>query len=240
MRPWPNRRDGDWKALSTGEHVVNGHLYWLRVVDCGEVFLPSGRLAICDPFTGMRKGGNPQVALPPGRYRVRVTLADVGLNKAGDGRTLCAAYASLLLSSVPETRRELLIPGFPVSSGTACFVDDETLVHGMPSEADWYARVFESSEPGAWFARKEDPEHIREGIANVPLPLGTDRWNLVLFPSGWGDGVYPVLGGYDDQGHLVAVHVDFGVIPCREERDAVRNWLYKVPFERRRRSPARA
>src|SRR5262245_61657802 len=137
MRAWPNQRAGDWKALSEGDHAVNGHLYRLRVVDCGELSLPSGRLAVCDPFVGMRRGGNPQVDLPPGRYQVRVTLADVC---EGGGSDLCAAYASLLLSSAPgppssETRRELLIPSFPVSSGTACFVDDEALVHGMPPEA---------------------------------------------------------------------------------------------------------
>ncbi len=241
MRAWPNQRDRDWKALAEGDHAVNGHLYRLRVVDCGEIVLPSGRLAICDPFVGMRRGGNPQVALPPGRYRVRATLADVS-----GGNTLCA-YASLLLTSAPdlpssETRRDLLISGFPVDSGTACFVDDEALVHGMPPEEDWYAGLFENGEPGSWFARKEDPGHILEGIANVPLPLGRNGWNLILFPSGWGDGVYPVVGGYDAQGHLVAVHVDFAVVPGREERDAVRNWIYKVPFERRRSAgtPARA
>ena len=246
MRAWPNRRDGDWKALSEGDHAVNGHLYRLRVVDCGTLSLPSGRLAVCDPFAGMRRGGNPQVSVQPGRYRVRVTLADV----SGGGRPnspLCAAYASLTLSNAPgapsnETRRELLIPGFSVDSGTACFVDDEALVHGMPPEEGWYAGLFENGAPGSWLARKEDPEHIREGIANVLLPLGLNGWNLVLFPSGWGDGVYPVIGGYDAQGHLVAVHVDFAVIPGREERDAVRNWIYKVPFERRRGAdtPARA
>lgn len=250
MRAWPNRREGDWKALSEGDHAVNGHLYRLRGVDCGELSLPSGRLAICDPFTGMHRGGNPQVVLPPGRYRVQVTLADVGAGRGGssDGGTLCTAYASLLLSgasgsSSSETRRELLIPGFPVDSGTACFVDDEALVHGMPLEEDWYAGLFASGHPSSWFARKEDPGHIREGIANVLLPFGRNGWNLILFPAGWGDGVYPVIGGYDAQGHLVAVHVDFAVIPAREERDAVRNWLYKAPFERRRRgtdAPARA
>jgi len=31
--------------------------------------------------------------------------------------------------------------------------------------------------------------------------------------SGWGDGVYPVIGSYDDSGRLLAAHVDFLVIP---------------------------
>ena len=228
MSAWPYHRDRDWKALAEGDHAVNGHPYRLRVVDCGEIFLPSGRLAVCDPFAGMRRGGNSIIAVPPGRHRVRVTLADAGAH-------LCSAYASLLLSSVPEARREPLAPSFPVDSGTACFVDDEALSYGMPPEEDWYLELFETGRPGAWFASKEDPRHIREGIANLPLPLGRDGSNLVLFPSGWGDGVYPVIGGYDAEGGLVAVHVDFSVIPITEERDAVRNWIYPASLERRRR-----
>lgn len=233
MRAWPNHRDRDWKALAEGDHSVNGHLYRLRRVDCGELFLPSGRLAVCDPFAGMLRGGNPFVSVPPGRHRVQVTLADVG-GRGQHGSPLCAAYASLLLSSAPETRRELLVPGFPVGSGTACFVDDEALVHGMPPAEDWYLEVFENGRPGSWFAGQEDPGQIREGIANLLLPLGRDGANLVLFPSGWGDGVYPVIGGYDSQGGLVAVHIDFFVIPGCDERDAVRNWIHPVALERRR------
>src|SRR5215207_5909347 len=238
MRAWPNHRDRDWKALAEGDHIVNGHPYRLRVVDCGEIFLPSGRLAVCDPFAGMRKGGNPVFSVPPGRHRVRVTLAEVGGKRQHDS-PLCAAYASLLLSSAPEMRRELLAPVFPaglsVDSATACFVDDEALMYGMPPEEDWYLELFENGRPGSWFASKDDPEHIREGIANLLLPLGRDGANLVLFPSGWGDGVYPVVAGYDSQGRLAAVHVDFSVIPGTEERDAVRNWIHPVALDRRRR-----
>src|SRR5215203_6878279 len=85
---------------------------------------------------------------------------------------------------------------------------------------DWSSDVcssdLETGRPGAWFASKEDPRHIREGIANLPLPLGRDGSNLVLFPSGWGDGVYPVIGGYDAEGGLVAVTIHFSVITITE------------------------
>jgi hypothetical protein len=231
MRAWPHHRDRDWKALAEGDHIVNGHPYRLRGVDCGELLVPSGRLAVCDPFAGMRRGGNPAVQVPPGRHRVHVTLADVGGERTqGD---LCA-YASLLLSSSPEVRRELLMPALSVNSGTACFVDDEALAQGMPPEEDWYLDLFETGGPGSWFAVKEDPGHIREGLANLLLPYGRDGSNLILFPAGWGDGVYPVVGGYDAEGWLVAIHVDFLVIPGCDERDAVRNWIRPaVPWERR-------
>jgi Protein of unknown function (DUF4241) len=235
MRAWPHHRDRDWKALTEGDHIVNGHSYRLRGVDCGELFVPSGRLAVCDPFAGMRRGGNPAVQVPPGCHRVHVTLADVGgvTGNRQHGSYLCA-YASLLLSSVPEARRELLMPALSVNSGTACFVDDEALIQGMPPEEDWYLNLFDTGRRGSWLAVKEDSGHIREGIANLFLPLGWDGSNLILFSAGWGDGVYPIVGGYDAEDRLVAVHVDFLVIPRCEERDAVRNWIRPaVPWERR-------
>jgi hypothetical protein len=33
-----------------------------------------------------------------------------------------------------------------------------------------------------------------------------------LFHSGWGDGVYPVIGSFDSAGHLHAAHIDFLVL----------------------------
>lgn len=36
--------------------------------------------------------------------------------------------------------------------------------------------------------------------------------NLILFHSGWGDGVYPVIGSFNSIGHLLAAHIDFLVL----------------------------
>jgi hypothetical protein len=54
----------------------------------------------------------------------------------------------------------------------------------------------------------DNPDHIRAGLANIPLPLATEGTNIVISHSGWGDGFYPVVGGYDATGGLVAVHID--------------------------------
>lgn len=229
MSDWPN--NDDWSALREGDYeVVDGRLYRLEVIDCGELEVPSGRLVACDPFAAMRRGGNPFVQIPTGRFPVRVTIADV--SEEGDGSHLREAYASLLLSDSPEVTRRILTPlgegedapeigagefvGFPVDAGTACFVDDKALEQGMPPEEDWLRGLFENDEPDCWFARMDDPEHIRAGLANIPLPLASRGENLVLFHSGWGDGFYPVIGGYDQNGNLVAVHIDLFVIPPAE------------------------
>ena len=197
-----------------------------EVVDAGIPILPSGRLVVCDPFAAMRQQGNPELSLPPGTYLVKITCADV--SGAGDGSDIREAYASLLLSSEPESHRRVLTPlvpgqippdlapdeyiGVPVDAGTVCFVD-AAFHYGMPDEQTWYEEVFNNGTTTSWFARMDDPNLIRNGIANIVLPFATDGANTVLFHSGWGDGIYPIIGGYSTQGNLVAVHVDLMVIP---------------------------
>ncbi len=224
--PWPNHPQ--WKALTDHEQfTINDHLYVTEVVDAGTLILPSGRLVVCDPFAAMRQQGNPELSLPIGNYPVKITCADV--SGAGDGSDIREAYASLLLSSEPESCRRVLTPlvpgqiapdlapdedsGVPVDAGTVCFVDAAALQYGMPDEQTWYADVFDNGKTTAWFARMDDPNLIRDGIANSVLPFATDGANIVLFHSGWGDGIYPIIGGYSAQGNLVAVHVDLMVIP---------------------------
>jgi Protein of unknown function (DUF4241) len=227
---WPN--DDSWKALAAGEQVEQDDtLIVLSVVDCGELVARTGRLVVCDPFTGLSPTGNRVIPIPAGRFPVKVTLADV--SGLGDGSHLREAYATLILSDAPETRRRVWqlrsenghdpslvggeFQGFPVDSGTACFVDEGALASGMPDRATWYEDVFESDESTAWYSQLRDPDHLRKGLANVPLPLATDGSNAVLFRSGWGDGIFPVIAGYDAADNLVRIHVDFLVIDPADE-----------------------
>jgi hypothetical protein len=190
--------------------------------------MPTGRLVACDPFAGLGKTGNPFLQVSPGRYRVLVTLADV--SGAHDSSHIREAYATLMLDETAvETTRRIITPtgedpcppemsddgtyhGFPVDAGTACFVDQGAVETLMP-DGNWYYDIFENGTPDSWFARMDDPSHIRAGIANIPLPLAAGGENIVIFHSGWGDGFYPVIGGYDASDRLVRVHVDFFVVP---------------------------
>ncbi|HYE74452.1 MAG TPA: DUF4241 domain-containing protein, partial [Blastocatellia bacterium] len=76
---WPN--NSTWSAERDKQIVFTdegNRFTW--VVDCGLLTLPSGKLVACDPFAFMRKGDNPHVIVPPGRYPALVTLADVSEN----------------------------------------------------------------------------------------------------------------------------------------------------------------
>lgn len=221
---WPNHET--WVALKEGVVATEDGpwFFWTQV--CGELELPSGRLAVCDPFVFLSKTRTPFVVAPKGRFPVVVTLVDV--SEKQDRSHVREAYASIIFSGEkdayrkamplaldgeerPETTGEDFV-GFPVDAGTACFVDETVIGPCMPDEKTWLEELFENEKQDCWFNRMDDPKHIREGLANIQLPLGKRGENLILFHSGWGDGVYPVVGSFDLAGRLLAAHVDFLVV----------------------------
>lgn len=213
---WPNHPS--WSALREGLVTIDDERWILSVVKCGELHMSTGMLVVCDPFVAMSRTRNCVIRTAVGRFPVYVTLAS-------NSTETREAYATILLGKKPEAYRRglaLLHPsepapsleydefiGFRVDSGTACFVDAGSLHQGMPvDEGTWQNDLFENESPNSWFNLMDSPAHLRPGLANIRLPLAADA-NLVLFHSGWGDGNYPVVGGYSQDGTLVSVHIDF-------------------------------
>jgi Protein of unknown function (DUF4241) len=162
--PYPNV--GFWSALDDGRRVPvgDGKHYVLSVIDCGFLVMPTGRLVACDPFATLQKDNDLCLQVPPGRYRVLVTLADV--NDANDGSHIREAYATLMLDeTAAEAARRIITPsmdgacppemdddgtyyGFPVDAGTACFVDQGAIDALMP-DGNWYEDLFDNGTPTA-------------------------------------------------------------------------------------------
>ena len=222
---WPNHPT--WSALKNNVSLeTEDGPRFLWTIPCGNLALPSGRLVACDPFVFLQPHDNAYVPAPKGRFPVFVTLADV--SPAQDRSHVREAYASIIFSSEKEAYRKTIalakdgkdrpelegdnFVGFGVDAGTACFVDDSLVGTCMPDPKTWYEGLFENAEPDSWFQRMDDPNHIRAGIANIVLPLAEHGENLILFHSGWGDGVYPVVGSFDSAGNLLAAHIDFFVV----------------------------
>jgi hypothetical protein len=234
---WPpagqEARFGPWLALADGAEIsaADGGVWRLSVVDCGDLVLPQGRLIACDPFSDLEGAiDGPHVAVPPGTYPVRVTLADVSGKR--DGSHIREAYVSLLLGGGPEFRRAYEF-GFGVDAGTVCFVDGGVVRSAMPPQEPstkrnaWWTTWQEimsgwgmRRDKDSWSARMADPHHIGKDVANVELPRAQAGENIVLVHSGWGDGVYPVISGYDAAGTLVAVHIDLYVVVSAMESPA--------------------
>lgn len=201
-----------WFALAAGERVPVGARWGvLSVVDLGELNLPSGELGACDPYVFL-DGCEAWLTLPPGRYPVKVSVAD--LSPQQDGSDRVEAYVTLLVDPDAEEARQETLQGSDwggvgVDAGTVCFVDADAARRAFEVVHDWEAVV---EGPNGWFERMNDPNHLGSGFANVLLPGLTDGSNLVMCHSGWGDGIYPVVVGYDEKGRVVRVHIDLGVI----------------------------
>jgi Protein of unknown function (DUF4241) len=205
-----------WRALQPGQHLIGDELHNIVVVECGDLLLPSGRLVAADPFVTLTRH-NPYYLVPAGAYPVRVTI---------DETIQREMYMSLVLALTGEAEQRLLTPyqpdgeqypepeegsyyGIAVDAGAVCFIDDEAIRHGMPvDESTWDGELFENDKDDCWFNLMDNPTHIRVGLANIRLPRAKDGANIIICHSGWGDGFYPVVGGYDAQGNLVAVHID--------------------------------
>jgi hypothetical protein len=217
-------RDHDtWKALADGVvYDDEGESVELRTFDCGELIVPVGRLMICDPYTVeiftsesielderlLPDNFPPLLPIQPGRYPVKATIADVSGKL--DWSHPRNAYVTLFLTQADEVRRAPLPIykfwgdhlGIGVDCGTVCLVDAGVLT------TDLLARI-EDEELPYWDDCLNEADHIAYGVANLDLPGLVGKANMIIATSGWGDGLYPIIGGYDAAGKLVRVHVDF-------------------------------
>src|SRR5207245_6329841 len=89
-----------------------------------------------------------------------------------------------------------------VDSGTVGFVDEVSAKTLLPG----------GDVPDVWDAEMQADSPLPNGYANIVLPLAQNGENVVMSHSGWGDGVYPVVGAYDGDGRLLSLHIDLQVV----------------------------
>jgi hypothetical protein len=171
--------------------------------------VPSGRLEAADPLVNL--GRSAVILIKPGTYPVRVLQLDTG---GGDIRP-----AALMLDLSDERPQGVVLfrrsgqpvalpysgssAGVLVDSGTVSFADRKALAHGTVLDDEDVAE--------SWIDELEEAAEYPEGMANIDLPGAPNQENLVMCASGWGDGVYPVVGVVDAVGQLVRVVIDLGV-----------------------------
>jgi hypothetical protein len=180
----------------------------LRVREAGGLTLSSGRVVACDPL------GPPEVepfarVAPAGTFPVALSVAHF---EDGDRRVAGAlvrfgprAPASwepaLRPGESPDELDEGEIFGYPVDSGTGCFMDAETarLVLSIPDFDDFFDALsdeLEETYENTW------------SWANVEVAAGH---NVVAFSTGVGDGMYASYFGLDAAGEVVCLVTDFSL-----------------------------
>ncbi len=185
----------------------------IRVEDAGELSLPSGEVVACDPGYLEYPDFWPPFskAVSPGRYPVRVSVIHL------DTGAVRVALAALILDPAPPVRFELatrpgedvatLEPGesfgHGIDSGTSCFLDLQA-AREVHERCQRWERHRQGTQP------ELSVSHDRHWSNTVLDP--ESGLNMVLFPSGIGDGRYSSYWGFDAADRLVCLATDFELL----------------------------
>ena len=187
----------------------------------GQLHLQSGKVVCTDPM--YRELGLPQSwTVQKGDYPVYIYI---GQTDDFNGRV---AYAELIIKDEVPTHWELsLIPEklladsfekkmngmYPVENGLSCFADFETYKLydnevSIYNNADSTNNYYNDKLENLFKQNKDIPKSSRgEDWLNYKFD-GTDK-NIIMFGSGYGDGLYPRYVGYDRNGNVVKFITDF-------------------------------
>ncbi|MDI5963162.1 DUF4241 domain-containing protein [Streptomyces sp. SL13] len=181
----------------------------------GELALPTGRVAACDPLVTLGEELEGFTAtVPPGRYPVSVAVVTIGDPAAAEPHQRVAA-ARLVIKDVPPVSWDMALQpeqeltdltddefyGYGVDAGTGCFADasvDSRFAGGQGAED---SQLFDAINAAGWTARP---------INHTDPATGQQ---VVVFFSGWGDGAYPTWVGRDASGEVCCFVTDFFVVP---------------------------
>ncbi|MET7681682.1 DUF4241 domain-containing protein [Streptomyces sp. NPDC005423] len=220
-------RDYAWLFTpgSTFREKESGTVGVIRLVDGGQLWLPTGQIIACDPFLCLGQGeAEPFTAtVEPGRYRVEAavaTLTEPGEPPSGEPHLRVAA-ARLVIRDEPATGWELALQpgqdladldadefyGYGVDAGTGAFYD-AAADNSFPDCAGDEGPLWDAFEQSAW----------SPGPHLITAP-GTGH-QLAAFTSGWGDGTYPTWIGRSASGGITCFVTDFFVAPSLSDAPA--------------------
>ena len=203
------------------QNVVDGMP--VRKIAIGSLALPTGQIVVCDPLAYPDRP--PFVrAVAPGYYPVTLYMADTGAS--GERVAIAtlqfnstqADYYELALRP-NEDDSELASPdefyGFPVDAGLGGFIDVAVLTYYNQFLDNFYTAHPNGNIYDDFFkdifkltATEERPDG---DWVNFQFPEKPD-YNLSMFSSGYGDGVYPAYWGLTKKGECVNLIIDFHVL----------------------------
>lgn len=200
------------------EDLKNNKYYELFFA--GNLKITSGKIICTDPI--YREVGFPQKwEVTPGEYPVNLYI---GLEEDFLGRIAYAeinfkdeipAYweLSLIDESFLDEFEKKMNGMYPVENGLGCFADFETYkiydkefndYLNLNKKGNYYLDILE--------------QHFKENANNPKSSHGED-WinykptksiaNIIMFRSGYGDGLYPKYVGFDKNGKVVKLITDF-------------------------------
>lgn len=193
----------------------------LEVLQLGELMVPTGNIIACDPLAYYYNSQPFNKTIKPGKYPVTICIAK--MEESGDRYAL----AKLEFSNEKPTQFELAVIngqniselkdpdeffGFPVDAGLGCFMDVQTQLAYKEFDDSFYRKNPNGNIYHDFFASEfkknaTSPNEDGDWI-NFQFPNSADL-NIIMFHSGYGDGVYPAYWGTNEKGDIVNLIIDF-------------------------------
>ena len=216
----------DYNAI-IGKSEIDGMA--LEILDLGNINLPSGKIIASDPLANSDTIPFSQ-KVSPGKYPVKVYVAKTP--DSGDRYALAQIQFSnknavkwVLAVKENENIRDLKTDdsffGFPVDAGVGSFYYYETAIEYQKFQDRFYKSDSSKNIYDDFFADEfkksavdqNDPADIGDWV-NYTFPA--TNLNIVMFHSGFGDGIYPAYWGVDAKGEITSLVIDFFVVDVPE------------------------
>lgn len=221
MRLWEKSRQKLKSPVDFNEYFTLPQIAGreLAVMDIGPVSIPTGDILVRDPLCYLedRREEPYFQKVPVGTFRTEVCVVKPC---TGD----CARYAAVRVrfSETPAVEFEEALVGtenlegldegeyfgFNVDAGLGCICDKAVQEAFCGFAERWYLEHFEGNLYDDYFAAlfaqsyRERPMYQREGGDWLNWQVPGTEYHLPFFQSGFGDGVYPVYFGYDQEGRI--------------------------------------
>ncbi len=204
-------------------------------IHIGDVNLPTGKIIAADPFFTEEQQPFSRT-IEPDKYPVyiyvakidelhhRIAYAKIKFRTEEATRWILALTADLTPEELNDLGEDEFY-GFPVESGLACFLDEQTNaeliakideVQDNKPESNYYDEVL-SDEFREYSGKNNFSRQL--GDWNDHRPNTDSDNNAIMFASGWGDGYYPAYWGLNENGDTIELVVDFLINDFEDEED---------------------
>lgn len=194
------------------------------ILDMGEISFPTGDILVRDPLVWLNRNEMPYLqSVPKGRFRIETLVVKLeedhyryALSRVKFRENLPVIYYEALkgdenLDDVDDDS----IFGFNVDAGLATIVDVETRNAYCDFRDKWYAENPDKNIYDDFFAEifaksaEENPLYQRDGGDWINFKIPNSELSIPMIQSGFGDGRYPVYFGYDEDGRLCDLVVEY-------------------------------
>ena len=194
------------------------------ILDMGEIEFPTGDILVRDPLVWLNRDEKAYLtSVPRGKYRIETLVV-----KLEEDHYRYALSRVRFTENVPKIYYEALkgdenlddvdgdsIFGFNVDAGLATIVDVATRNAYCDFKDKWYAENPDKNIYDDFFTEvfannaEENPNYQRKGGDWINFKLPNSELSIPMIQSGFGDGRYPVYFGYDENGELCDLVVEY-------------------------------